>query len=261
MADNAWSLRTNFRPINILLIEEDSGYSRLLEALLLDMEGVPFLLRRAGSLNEGFDYLAENDIDVILMDLNLPDSKGVGTFRRIHGLAPEIPIVVITSFESEETSLKVIREGAQDYIFKSELRPSLLMRSLLYAIERKGWEEYIKIARLEAENRAKERTTELAKLNQELTRRIQEQEQINEMRKGLIVKYQQARSKTKSLSGTVRICSSCKSIKDDQGTWVQMEEFVGEHFGASPAHGICPTCVVREYPAHDKGEVVNAVGK
>jgi DNA-binding response OmpR family regulator len=136
------SLDPDYRPLNILSIG-GRGYERFLDLVVSHMRGLSFLLGFARSLNEGLEYLAENDIDLILLDPDLPDSKGIGTFMRIRGLTPEIPIVVITSRENEEMSLRMIKEGAHDCIFESQLRPSLLMRSLLHVIERKGWKEYI----------------------------------------------------------------------------------------------------------------------
>ncbi len=151
---DVWSLDPNFRPLNILSIGSYAGYDRLLETLVSQMSGISYLLGCADSLYRGLEYLAENDIDLIFLDLDLPDSSGIGTFMRVHGLAPEIPIVVITSRENEEISLKVIKEGAQDCIFQSQLRPSLLMRSIMYVIERRGWKEYIAKGHFEVEHRA-----------------------------------------------------------------------------------------------------------
>ncbi len=151
---SGWGFDSSYRPLNILSIGNNAGLDRLLDVIGTKMEGISFLHRGARSLNEGFEYLAENDIDLILLDPDLPDSKGFGTFMRLRGLAPEIPIVVITSRENEEMSLRVIKEGAHDCIFESQLRPSLLMRSLLQVIERKRWQEYISRCHLEAENRA-----------------------------------------------------------------------------------------------------------
>jgi DNA-binding NarL/FixJ family response regulator len=144
-----WDLDPNYQPIKILLIGADTVYGGLLEATAVEMSGIPLLLGRADSLGKGLEYLAENDIDLIFLDLDLPDSKGIGTFMRIHGLAPEVPVVVVTSRENEELSMKVIREGAQNCIFLSQLRPSLFIRSILYIIERRGWKEYIARCHLE----------------------------------------------------------------------------------------------------------------
>jgi DNA-binding NarL/FixJ family response regulator len=144
-----WDLDPNYRPISILLIGADSVYGGLLETTAAEMRGIPLLLGRADSLGKGLEYLAESDIDLVLLDLDLPDSRGIGTFMRIHGLAPEVPVVVITSRENEELSMKVIEEGAQNCIFLSQLRPSLFMRSILYSIERRGWKEYIAKCHLE----------------------------------------------------------------------------------------------------------------
>ena len=133
----------SFRPLDILSIGNDIAVDQILETIVTDVKVVSFVSRHAGSLNEGFEYLAENDIDLILLALDLPDSKGLGTFMRIRGLAPEIPIVVITTREDEAVSRRLIMEGAYDCIFASQLRPSVIMRTLMYALERKGWKDYV----------------------------------------------------------------------------------------------------------------------
>jgi signal transduction histidine kinase/ActR/RegA family two-component response regulator len=74
--------------------------------------------------------------NVILLDLNLPDARGLETLDRVHNAAALIPIVVLTSLENEATAIEAIRLGAQDYLLKSEITPALLARSLRYACER-----------------------------------------------------------------------------------------------------------------------------
>jgi PleD family two-component response regulator len=82
-----------------------------------------------------------NKIDVILSDLNLPDSRDVNTFNKLKIKVPEIPIVVLSGFADEEASLKAVRDGAQDYLIKGQINGNVLERSLLYAIERKKVED------------------------------------------------------------------------------------------------------------------------
>jgi DNA-binding response OmpR family regulator len=129
------------------------GYDRLLDFVASQMRGLSLLPRRAKSLNEGFEYLADNDIDLILLDPDLPDSSGIGTVMRVRGLVPEVPVVVITAHENEEMSLRLLKEGVHDCIFESQLRPSQLMRSLLYVVERNGWKEYVEKCNVRSEVR------------------------------------------------------------------------------------------------------------
>ena len=132
------------KPIRIISIGGYYEYPKFLKAAVSEMSGFSLRFWSSTCLNNGLNYLAENEADVIILDLDLPDSKGVNTFMRVRGLVPEIPIIVITSRENEEMSWRVIKEGAQDYIFRSQFRPSLLMRSLLYVVEKRGWEQYVR---------------------------------------------------------------------------------------------------------------------
>lgn len=139
----AWRTNPEYKPLEILSIGNETGLGRILDIIASDVKVMSFSTRHAVSLNEGFEYLAENEIDLIFLDLDLPDSKGLGTFMRVRGLVPDIPIVVITGREEEAISQRVIMEGAHDCIFASQLRPSQLMRTVMYALERKGWKEFI----------------------------------------------------------------------------------------------------------------------
>jgi len=78
-----------------------------------------------------------NNIDLILLDLNLPDSAGKMTFDTIRKLNDNIPVVLITGLLDKELSISLIKEGAQDYIFKQNLNSDLLVKTIHFAIERK----------------------------------------------------------------------------------------------------------------------------
>src|SRR5208282_2176096 len=119
----------------VLLVEDSALEARLVERLLDHAGPGHFCVTHAASLAKALLYLRQPDIDVVLLDLNLPDSTGLQTLRRIlaQGLRP--PIVVLTGAD-ESVGLHAMREGAQDYIPKDQLKASLLARSLRYAIER-----------------------------------------------------------------------------------------------------------------------------
>jgi len=104
----------------------------------------PFYISFADSLSTGIQYATEWPLDIILLDLDLPDSSGVDTYLRLKLQVPEIPVVVLSGFKDEEISLIAVREGAQDYLIKGQIDGNLLIRSLRYAIERKRAEDTIK---------------------------------------------------------------------------------------------------------------------
>lgn len=122
------------RPIRVLLIEDSLGDAGLVQWMLSSSQGSRFQLTHVGTLEEGLGKLAETD--VVLLDLGLPDSQGLDTVVKVHSRAPQIPIVVLSSLEDEELAVRAIHHGAEDYLLKSDLDSTLLVRSIRHAITR-----------------------------------------------------------------------------------------------------------------------------
>jgi two-component system, cell cycle sensor histidine kinase and response regulator CckA len=122
------------KAVKILLVEDNQGNADLFtEYLRIAGEFDPV---RVSRLSEAFNRLSEGDVELILLDLNLPDSNGLDTLRRVHAKVPGIPIIVLTAHSGESMITEAIREGAQDYLVKTEIVPNLLNRSIRYSIER-----------------------------------------------------------------------------------------------------------------------------
>lgn len=124
------------RPIKVLLVESDPDYIDELEAGLsvshegaLDVEWV-------GELSQALARLTQGGLDAVLLSLDLPDSTGMVTFDRAYAFAPDVPILVISDDVDEEAAISTVQAGAQDYLVKSEVGPSLIVRSVRHAIER-----------------------------------------------------------------------------------------------------------------------------
>ncbi len=123
-------------PLNVLLVEDNPGDARLLEESLLEEAGDIFRLLWVKDLASAQEKISKELIDAVLLDLNLPDSKGVPTFEAMHSAAPEIPILVLTGLEDDEIGLRTIQAGAQDYLSKSGLSGSAVAKALRYSVER-----------------------------------------------------------------------------------------------------------------------------
>jgi predicted DNA binding protein/DNA-binding NarL/FixJ family response regulator len=138
--------------LDILLVEDNPGDVRLLEELLEEatdrseatigrpaagMDG----LRHASTLDEGLQRLTDESIDVVLLDLGLPDSTGIETLETVRSHSPEVPIVVLTGLHDRTIGVQAVQHGAQEYLVKDELTPTLLTRSLRHAIERKKFQQ------------------------------------------------------------------------------------------------------------------------
>ncbi len=132
--------------IKVLLIEDNPGDARLIQEMLAEEKKILFDLEWRDRLSSGLERLAEGGIDIILLDLMLPDSRGFDTFTRTQAQAPEIPVVVLTGISDEALAIRAVRKGAQDYLVKGKVDSNLLVRSILYAIARRlGEEKYFTI--------------------------------------------------------------------------------------------------------------------
>jgi PAS domain S-box-containing protein len=125
------------KTISILLIEDNPPDLRLIEEMLKEISLFAFRLVSAITLKDSLKQIQKNKFDIILLDLNLPDSSGQQTFQKVFACNNNIPIVLVSGLNDEELSLKLINEGAQDYITKQSLTPTLLGKSIQYTIERK----------------------------------------------------------------------------------------------------------------------------
>src|SRR6476661_3046015 len=119
----------------ILIIEDDEDYKRLVSAVLA-RSGESFEVKTARTLAEGLVWLQTFYAEIILVDLNLPDSAGYETFLRLQAQAGDVPIVVLTGLDDDSTAVQAIKDGAQDYLVKSLIQPKLILRSMNMIFER-----------------------------------------------------------------------------------------------------------------------------
>ena len=139
------------KPIRVLLIEDSSAQAKLIRDFLERSEASSFEVCWEDRLSTGLNLLAQGGIDIVLLDLTLPDAEGLESFNRAYAQAPAVPIVVLTGLEDESVAAQALQNGAQDYLAKKEVRHDSLVRSLRYAIERKRLEVELRHAqRLEA---------------------------------------------------------------------------------------------------------------
>lgn len=131
------------KPFKILLIEDSEEDAIIIREMLKETSKIPFQLTHVNRLKTGFEKLFTDPFDLILLDLNLPDSWGFDTFIRTYDQAPELPIIILSGFGNEETAVRAVREGAQDYLIKGEIEGRILARSIYYAIERKKIEKQL----------------------------------------------------------------------------------------------------------------------
>jgi len=128
----------------VLLIEDNPGDIRLIREMLSEERDIVFNVESADCLSTGLARLAAGGIDIVMLDLGLPDSSGLNTFNRVYAQTPETPIVVLTGLGDADVAIRAVQAGAQDYLMKNELYGNLLVRCARYAIERKRTEQELK---------------------------------------------------------------------------------------------------------------------
>lgn len=126
--------------IQVLLIEDNPADALLLYEVVHQDALSSFEFKIAENLKTGLEFLRQFSFDVILLDLGLPDSQGLGSFETIHGAFPEKPIVVLSGLTDQRVALEAVQSGAQDYLVKGPTGWGIASRAIRYAIERKRME-------------------------------------------------------------------------------------------------------------------------
>jgi DNA-binding NarL/FixJ family response regulator len=193
--------------IRELLIVDDDAVDRLrIRRFLAHLSPkLRWRLEEADSITAGLRMLELKPFDCVLLDYNLPDGHAPDFLSRMATRISEPPPVIIqTVMDDEEAGLRLIEQGAQDYLVKGRFDSHDLVRAIRHACERhRLLREKVKlIARLEA-----------------------------------------AQGTIRTLEGIIPICMVCKKIRSDTGYWSQVEHYLSEHIHASFSHGVCPDCL------------------
>jgi phosphoserine phosphatase RsbU/P len=123
-------------PTRILLVEDSRSDARLLEATLQDAGVHRFKLTHVERLDEALAALGDGGVDVVLLDLHLPDSQGLDTLAELKREQPGVPVVVLTGLDDEQLAVRAVQAGAQDYLPKGVVDGALLARLIRHAVER-----------------------------------------------------------------------------------------------------------------------------
>jgi signal transduction histidine kinase len=133
-------------PMTILLVEDNEGDARLIEELLQMKGGLlardaevsrDFEIKHVERLTDALAVIEEGNVDIVLLDLMLPDSRGEETLDEILGQTTGLPIIVMTGLNDRNFGVEAVKRGAQDFLVKGEFDGELLVRTIKYAIERK----------------------------------------------------------------------------------------------------------------------------
>jgi glutamate dehydrogenase (NAD(P)+) len=122
--------------LRVLLFEDSPDQLALLTRLLQESKHPQVELTTVRTLADGCARLVDTKFDAILLDLELPDSQGFETFRRVQAQAPEVPVIVLSEREDGRSAARAVDAGAQNYLVKGDLDAHSLVRAVRYAVER-----------------------------------------------------------------------------------------------------------------------------
>lgn len=188
--------------LKILIVEDGEADFLIIERLLAKNFPSGLQLTRVIRLEEACQKLGAENFDLILLDLALPDCRGITTVEMVHSVAAGIPIIVVSGLSEEEFALQCLQAGAQDFLLKGKIEGSAILRAVRYAIERQKCFE----------------------------------------REKLVQQLRDALTQVRVLSGLLPICAACKRIRNDQGYWAEVDTYIEAHSSVQFSHGICPEC-------------------
>jgi signal transduction histidine kinase len=124
------------KALQVLVVEDNAGDARLLREMFSTERPGSFHLTHMLRMSEALNHLAKGGVDIVLLDMGLPDGHGLDTVRRAHAAAPGVPLIVLTGLDDEALAAEAMKEGAQDYLIKGQIENRALPRALRHAIER-----------------------------------------------------------------------------------------------------------------------------
>jgi len=127
----------------ILCIEDRDSDVKLIQEYLSDSSIGNYSMSHCHLFRDGLDFLKKNDVDLVLLDLSLPDLEGLDTHKQIQLHFPHLPVVILTDLIDEVVAVNAVQQGAQDYLLKRDITPALLAKSIRYAIERSQFKKNI----------------------------------------------------------------------------------------------------------------------
>lgn len=187
--------------IRVLLVEDDEDDVFLARTLLQGVFGADCTVTHVASAEDAVKQLHLGPVDVILLDLTLPDSRGWETVWRVHAAAPDVALVVLTGRSDDTRGVEAIRQGAQDYLIKGHVDADTIERSVRYAIERKRSERELKRYQEQLQDLVDEATRDLLNANEQLHREVRERKGAElQLREALTRLEEHSEAKTRFVS-------------------------------------------------------------
>ncbi len=211
--------------VNNILIVDDIGKNIQVLASILVKED--YAISYATNGNQALEMVKDENYDLILLDIMMPGMDGFEVCKHIKQLPDkdDIPIIFLTARSEKQDIAFGFKSGAVDYITKPFNSAELK-------------------ARVETHLQLKKAKDRIAGQNDQLKKNNEDLEKLNQELQALLKQIQ-------TLEGIIPICSYCKNIRDDEGYWKRIEEYMTKHSRAKFSHGICPDCMKKHFPDDD----------
>jgi two-component system, response regulator PdtaR len=198
--------------INVLIAEDEYLISEEIERSVKKI-GCK-VIGKASNGEEAVKMVLEKKPDIVLMDIHMPKLNGIEATLLIQEKCPT-PVVILSAHESTDMLDIAKNSGISAYLTKPA-KPAEIDRAIVVAVARH------------------EDLMELRKITEELKKKN--------------IELEDALKEIKTLRGIIPICSNCKKIRDDRGSWHQMEKYISKYSEAVFSHGICDKCSKELYP-------------
>ena len=159
--------------LRILLVEDNPGDVRLLREMFSTERPNSYEITHLPRLGLALNHLAKGGVDIVLLDLGLPDGEGLDTVRRVRKLAPQVPLIVLTGRDDDAAVAEAMLEGAQDYLVKGQIETRALPRALRHAIERFRLVTRAVLTNAELERRVQEKDLLLSEIHHRVKNSLQ----------------------------------------------------------------------------------------
>jgi len=199
--------------IKIVLVEDDYLVADMIKRTLSELELGYNIIGKASNGKEAIDMVCSLKPDIVIMDIEMPEINGLEATKIIQEKCPA-PVIMLTAFDNSELIKEASDAGASAYLIKP-IKKNLVEQSITMALARHN--DFM----------------EMRRLNEELKIKIEE--------------LKKAFDEIKVLKGIIPICANCKKIRDDEGYWENVAEYISLHTDARFSHGICPDCMKELY--------------
>jgi two-component system cell cycle response regulator len=241
---------------DILVVEDSPTQAQLLQ---LTLEEYGYQVRLAQNGEVGLDLLRQERPLLVISDVVMPGIDGFELCRQIksQGDTKSIPVILLTSLSDPTDIIKGLECGADNFIVKPYSEEFLIFLVQHIAVNQQlrrdsmsemglevffaGRKHFITSDRMQIIDLLLSTYHNIMEKNKELKRLNQELQQTN-------LELRQALETIKTLHGLLPICANCKKIRDDEGYWRQIEEYLQQHADVEFSHGLCPECIRKLYP-------------